>query len=258
MLSEYTYTFYATDLRDTTLHFVDPSGLSGEEVTAEVHVAGYTDFNLATGKPAQCSGTENENAMGPDKAVDGKLDTRWGSRFQDDEWLMIDLLDEYYLDSVKLYWEAAYATAYEIQLSNDGIVWTSAVVVTDAHGGVVTHVLTPLQTDRQPTARYVRILCHTRSTGYGSSLYEVEVYGAGIVHPYIPTGLEEISASDAGIDCSGSYANPDAPYGSYANPVASSGTTSDAMPAQKLLFNGRVYLLHNGIWYTIAGEKVGF
>mgnify|MGYP002624752928 CR=1 FL=1 len=250
VLNEYTYTFYATDLGDTTLHFVDPSGLSAQEVTADVHVAGYADFNLAIGKPAQCSGSENENVMGAEKAVDGSLDTRWGSRFQDDEWLMIDLLDEYYLDSVKLYWEAAYATSYEVQLSSDGVTWTTAVAVTDAHGGVVTHILAEnSETDNSQlstlSARYVRILCHTRSTGYGSSLYEVEVYGSGIVHPYLPTDLEEISAFDSGVDSWGSWSP-----GNF---------QLDTAPAPcKYLYNGRIYILHNGIWYSINGQKVRF
>ena len=247
VMGEYTYTFYATELRDTTLRFIDPSGQSAQEVTAEVHVAGYAGFNLATGKPAQCSGTENENAMGPDKAVDGVLDTRWGSRFQDDEWLMIDLLDEYYLDSVKLYWEAAYATSYEVQLSPDGVTWTTAVAITDAHGGVVTHVLpgNPTDLNDQPAARYVRILCHTRSSGYGASLYEVEVYGSGIVNPYIPTGLEDISAFDSGVDSWGSWSPGN--FQLDANP-----------PSIKLLHNGRIYILHQGTWYTIMGQKTHF
>ena len=41
------------------------------------------------------------------------------------------------------------------------------------------------------SARYVRLVCRKRFTGYGSSLYELEVYGSGRWED--ETAVEEIS-----------------------------------------------------------------
>lgn len=141
--------------------------------TAKVTVLDFAEMNLALGKNASCSGTENEAVNGADKAVDGKNDTRWSSRFQDNEWLEVNLGSCYKINKVRLLWEAAYATSYEILVSQDAVEY-SKVYETDKSQGK-TEVLT---FDETP-ARYVRILCRKRSTGYGSSLFEMEVYGVG-------------------------------------------------------------------------------
>lgn len=71
---------------------------------------------------------------------------------------------------VRLNWEAAYATAYQLQVSNDGASWTTALDVTDGHGGVDERSLSA-------SGRYVRMQGQKRATPYGYSLYEFEVYG---------------------------------------------------------------------------------
>lgn len=146
--------------------------LGGFSDTAYIHVVDYADLNLALGKSTICSGYENVGTK-PENATDGALDTRWSSRFQDGEWITVDLGKVYGINRVKLYWEAAYATYFDIQVSEDGVQYTNAYTDKDSRGGVQDILLpeAPVQ------ARYVRILCHTRNTNYGSSLYEIEVYG---------------------------------------------------------------------------------
>ena len=162
------FDFRATQVGDTTLTF----DCYAQTATAVAHVKAYSDVNLALGKAATASGSENDGTTAA-KAVDGDMDTRWSSRFQDDEWLEVDLAQCYLLDSMRIYWEAAYATAYEVLLSSDAETYESVYATTTGNGG---KVVIPLA---DHSARYVRLVCHKRVTNYGSSLYELEVYGSG-------------------------------------------------------------------------------
>ena len=105
---------------------------------------------------------------------------------------MVDLLDEYYIDSVVIRWEAAYATSYDVNLLAEPEAQATInyqLSTTDFEGGNVTHSI-PANT----SARAVQIYCKTRNTGYGSSIFELEVYGSGRVHPLEPpSAVEEVS-----------------------------------------------------------------
>ena len=54
-------------------------------------------------------------------AVDGNTGTRWSSAFSDPQWLQVDLGATASITQVVLQWEAAYATAFQIQTSPDGV-----------------------------------------------------------------------------------------------------------------------------------------
>lgn len=190
--------------------------LGGFTDTAYIHVVNFADVNLALGKPTTCSSSEN-GATSSDKATDGLLDTRWSSRFQDGEWLVIDLQHTYAVNRVKLYWEAAYATHFDIQLSTDGVLYTTAYTAINAKGGTQDILLPAGATE----ARYVRILCHERNTGYGSSLYEVEVYG--------------IRQSD--------MTNVEAP--------------NSNTEVVKRIENNRLVILYHGVKYDTTGQVIG-
>ena len=103
-------------------------------------------------------------------AVDGKTGTRWSSEFSDPQWIAVDLGAKADLSRVRLVWEGAYAKEYEIQVSDDGANWTTAKAVTEGQGGVEEHDLTA-------SGRYVRLYGTRRSTPWGYSLWELEVYG---------------------------------------------------------------------------------
>lgn len=104
-------------------------------------------------------------------AVDGDAQTRWSSEFADPQWLTVDLGSVLALGRVRIAWEAACARDYELQISNDGVAWTSARQVRDAAGGVEEHVLSG-------SARFVRLSGTRRATGYGYSLWELQVFDA--------------------------------------------------------------------------------
>ncbi|GIJ43486.1 hypothetical protein Val02_03720 [Virgisporangium aliadipatigenens] len=124
---------------------------------------------LSQGKPATASTTENAGVPAS-AAVDGNTGTRWSSTFADPQWLQVDLGATATIDQVVLNWEAAYATAFQIQVSNDGSTWTTVHSTTTGTGGNQTLAVTG-------SGRYVRISLTARGTAYGYSLWEFQVYG---------------------------------------------------------------------------------
>jgi len=131
--------------------------------------------NLALGKTTTTSSTETA-ALTSANAVDGSAATRWSSAFSDPQWIAVDLGQTCAINRVVLRWEAAYGKAYQIQVSNDAINWTTIYTTTAGGGGV--NDLTGLSGN----GRYVRMFGTARTTingaQYGYSLYEFEVYGA--------------------------------------------------------------------------------
>jgi hypothetical protein len=112
---------------------------------------------------------ERKNELAAQNAVDGADNTRWGSDFRDSQWLMVDLGSAVPVSRVRLSWESAYAKDYDLQVSNDGLRWTTVRHVKDGEGGVE-------EQDVNQTARYVRVLGLKRATPYGISLYELQAF----------------------------------------------------------------------------------
>ncbi len=132
----------------------------------------HADSLLSQGKPATASSTENGGSPASN-AVDGNTGTRWSSAFSDPQWLQVDLGATATISSVVLNWEAAYATAFQIQVSDTGSApWTTIYSTTTATGGVQT-------LNVSGTGRYVRMYGTARHTQYGYSLWEFQVYGTG-------------------------------------------------------------------------------
>ncbi|MFI2780124.1 discoidin domain-containing protein [Streptomyces sp. ALB3] len=123
---------------------------------------------LSQGKPATSSSTEGN--FSARSAVDGDPGTRWSSAFADPQWIQIDLGASAGISRVVLNWEAAYGTAFKIEVSSDAERWT--VVHQTAAGTGGTQNLTV-----SGTGRYVRMYGTQRATTYGYSLWEFQVYG---------------------------------------------------------------------------------
>jgi len=73
------------------------------------------ETNLVTGGEACASSSQNDSNCQEcfaDKAIDGDMDTRWGSDWYDPQWLQIDLPDPQVVDCIVLNWEDAYAAQY--------------------------------------------------------------------------------------------------------------------------------------------------
>jgi beta-glucosidase len=139
-------------------------------LTGSVNITGTTaPPDVALGRPATASSTES-SLYPAANAVDGNPSTRWSSQFTDPQWIQVDLGSVQTIDRVHLVWEAAYASAYQIQTSTDGTTWTTARSITGSTGGDNNN------TGLNASGRYVRINGTARGTQWGYSLYSFEVY----------------------------------------------------------------------------------
>ena len=227
------YTYFAAEEGD----FTSTYSCEGGEATATIHVLPYSQMNIALNKPVTASSYENAGTL-PEGVNDGKMNTRWGSAHKDNEWVEIDLGACYLLDSVRMVWEAAYATSYDLMLSDDAVEYEIAYSATGAKGGTE-RIILPAGSKGQ----YMRLLCKTRSTGYGSSLYEIEVYGSGRCEPIVYSDLQSVA---------------DEPMQSIPQAGEESSPSAAGCKAQKVMHEGRIYILKNGKLYTVMGQKVAF
>jgi hypothetical protein len=127
------------------------------------------DSLLSQGKPTTASSVENAGTPAAN-ATDGNTGTRWSSAFSDPQWLEVDLGATATVDRVVLTWEAAFATAFQIQTSTDNVNWTSIFSTTTGSGGTQTLTVAG-------SGRYVRMFGTTRGTQFGYSLWEFQVFG---------------------------------------------------------------------------------
>ncbi|MFH0954176.1 MAG: discoidin domain-containing protein [Verrucomicrobiota bacterium] len=100
-------------------------------------------------------------------AFDGNRGTRWSSDFSDPQWLVVDLGQTQDLVGLFLFWETAYAYAYDIQLSADGTNWTTAFTTDKGDGGMDDINF------RKTPARFIKVNGRHRATAWGYSLFEV-------------------------------------------------------------------------------------
>lgn len=103
-------------------------------------------------------------------AVDGNSTSRWSSTFADNQWIVVDMGTTHRIQKVKLHWQNSYAKEYRIQFSRDGQNWKDAHHEQNSDGGVD-------EVSINHGGRYLRILCVTRFTAYGFSLFEIEAIG---------------------------------------------------------------------------------
>jgi beta-glucosidase-like glycosyl hydrolase len=125
---------------------------------------------LSQGKTVTASSTENAGTPAS-AAVDGNAGTRWSSTVADPQWIQVDLGATATVNQVVLNWEAAYASAFQVQVSANGSTWDSVYSTTTGAGGTQTISV-------NGTGRFVRVYGTARGTGYGYSLWEFQVFGS--------------------------------------------------------------------------------
>jgi beta-glucanase (GH16 family) len=131
--------------------------------------AAAADALLSQNRPVAVSSVEGAAFPGT-AAVDGNTGTRWSSAFADPQWIRVDLGSSVAVHRVVLRWETAAARAFGLQTSPDGTTWTTIWSTTTGTGG--TQDLTV-----SGTGRYLRMNGTARTTPYGYSLWELEVWG---------------------------------------------------------------------------------
>ena len=142
------------------------SKYSIEEVEVYYNLA---SFNNVT---AFASSEENEDNLTLN-AIDMDENTRWGSTQVDPQWFTVDLGTKRWIQGIGIFWEAAYAAKYNIQVSDDSENWQNILFITNGSGNFEKYIFTiPVVT------RYIRFYGIERiNSAYGYSFYEFFVFG---------------------------------------------------------------------------------
>ena len=137
------------------------------------------DVLLSYRKPTVTSSSQvdvNCHGCTGDKAVDLDPASRWATSsttgWVDPGWIYVDLGAPAGVHAVVLQWDAAFATAYRIEISPDAKTWASIYSTTTGRGFRETLTV-------NGTGRYLRVYGTARSSAYGYSLWELQVYGTG-------------------------------------------------------------------------------
>lgn len=134
----------------------------------------YSETLLTCGVPVTVTASSTQSLeLAPVNAVDCIATTRWSSNWNDEEWIALEFSRTVAIDGVLLRWQTAYGKAYTIDVSNDGVTWTSVYTETDGDGGD-DEIHFPLT-----TTRHIRMHGLTRGTEWGYSLWEFEIYLRG-------------------------------------------------------------------------------
>jgi hypothetical protein len=128
--------------------------------------------NAALNHPASASSTENAGTPAS-AAFDGSTTTRWSSAFSDPQWLQVDLGGTATVCQVRLTWEAAFATAFQLQTAPAATgPFTTIFSTTTGTGGTQT-------LNVSGSGRFVRMNGTARATQFGYSLFEMAVFTTG-------------------------------------------------------------------------------
>ncbi len=152
----------------------------------DVKVYGTPLTDLAAGKTATSSTVEGPG-FEASRALDSNPSTRWstGQWMQNTQtgWISVDLGARYNINAVRLNWETAYAVDYQIQVSDDGVNWTTIRNVEGRSAPGLDD-----QSGLSGAGRYIRIYCtKTSATAINYSLYDLQVFGVpAAVTPQAP------------------------------------------------------------------------
>ncbi|MBN1413000.1 MAG: family 16 glycosylhydrolase [Spirochaetales bacterium] len=133
--------------------------------------------NLALNKETDRSSIEN-GGLESEMAVDGDMETRWSSEFNDPNWISVDLGAKYQIKQVVCRWEVACGEDYRIEISDNNSSWKTVFERKGFEGG--DDIITFSDTI---AARYVRVYGETRGTPYGYSLWELEIWDKQAFEP---------------------------------------------------------------------------
>jgi hypothetical protein len=132
--------------------------------------------HAAVGAKVTVSSTHKEHRGegDPSALVDGNLATRWSSDYTEPQKVVIDLGKEVSIGDLRLHWETAAATKYNIEVSSDGEEWEQVAEQTGDTGPRIDTI----EMEGTP-ARFIKLDLLTRvNSKWGFSLYEIEAIGA--------------------------------------------------------------------------------
>ncbi|MEN9443653.1 MAG: hypothetical protein RIS47_543, partial [Bacteroidota bacterium] len=146
----------------------------------------FGQTNLAFNKITTASGYATSWGHKNEFAVDGKFDTRWQAsqaegalistgKYTQDYWIYVDLTQNYSIGAVRIFWEAAFANDYNIDVSLDGNVWETIKEIRNSDGDIDLSYLA------SQTGRYLRIHTLVGNMVWAPSIFELQVFAANDV-----------------------------------------------------------------------------
>jgi hypothetical protein len=114
---------------------------------------------------------QGETAVKPENILDGVPTTRWASEFADNQWLILTLAKKSSISKVVIKWEAAYAKAYKLLVSNDKKTWKEFYSTENGAGGNEEITL------NNAKGKYIKIELIRRGSDWGFSILDLEVLG---------------------------------------------------------------------------------
>ena len=232
-------------------------------------VTSLSDYpNIALGKSTTASSSENSGTL-PEYINDGNFNTRWSSERQDNEYITIDLEQYSFIDHITLHWEFAYASQFAILITDEQ---PSSSALSSPLPSSATCYQSSGDVQTIPVAksgRYITLIGIERATAYGISLYELEAYGMPLLQAYCVKPIQNtdkyVQIGDY-VEAVGTLVN----YGGTTPEINAGGTytiltttavenTDSPSPmtnCQKLLRDGQLLILRDGVEYTIMGQKL--
>ncbi len=170
--------------------------------------------NIALGKPISATSTEGAGYEA-NRMLDGNSATRWASALNaTNAAITIDLGGYYDLTGARLQWEAAYATAYNLQVSTDNINFSTPVFSKNNGVGGIENLSFVGQ------GRYLRLnMTGKANPAWGYSLWELSIFG----------GTTTAASSSSAMSSSTSSSSP---ASSSATSSSVSNSSSSAAPSQ--------------------------
>ncbi|MGI4972359.1 MAG: discoidin domain-containing protein [Janthinobacterium lividum] len=140
-------------------------------------------------------------------ATDGDHRTAWVSTATDNQALVVDLGSVQTIDRVRLNWGSYYARDLDVQVSSDGVTYTSVKAVT---GNVPENHDNSFVNEYGQLAgqgRFVRVQCLTQSTPNGFSIKEIEVFSFTNTTPNLALA-KPVKATDTDLSGTGFLFQP--------------------------------------------------
>ena len=124
-------------------------------------------------------------------AIDGNTGTRWESAANDDEWWSLDLGQVRTFNTIKILWEGAFCSEFEISISSDGDSWT----VWHSETALAASGWQTIYKETSSSARYVKYQGIKRATTWGQSFFEFQLF-LGDKPKVALSGLSIVAHSD--------------------------------------------------------------
>ncbi|WP_426343184.1 di-heme oxidoredictase family protein [Pseudoduganella sp. R-32] len=124
-------------------------------------------------------------------AIDHSDGTRWSSGFTDDQYLTLDYGKPVAINRVRIAWENAHASEYQLQVSDDNATWTTIKSVQNSQGG------TEDWSGLAGQGRYLRMKGIKRSSQYGYSIVEIQAFSGTPASPSPTPQPEPLPADPA-------------------------------------------------------------